>query len=225
MSNNTFKLASITRKITMALAGLFLVIFLLVHLVINLLMLLPDNGELFLEAAHFMGSNIFIKIFEIVLFAAFLIHMIFGVIVWVQNRMARPVRYHSANKSETSLFSKWMIHTGVVIFIFLVIHMANFYLVKMGLTNPVGGDLIPADKHDFYTMAINLFTKPLYSIIYIVLLILMGFHLNHSLQSAFQTMGWDHPRYTPIIKTASSIYSLVVAVGFIIIPIYFLFIF
>jgi succinate dehydrogenase / fumarate reductase cytochrome b subunit len=224
MSNNSFKLASITRKITMALAGLFLVIFLIVHLVINLLMLLPDDGKLFLEAAHFMGSNIFIKIFEVVLFGAFILHAIFGVMVWVQNRMARPVRYHSAMKSETSLFSKWMIHTGVVILIFLVMHLAHFYFVKLGLTNPIPGELVPADKHDFYTMSINLFTRPWYSAVYIVLLILLGFHLNHSVQSAFQSMGWNHPKYTPCIKTASSIYSLVIAVGFIIIPLYFLFI-
>lgn len=225
MSDSFLRLASISKKIWMALAGLFLVLFLLVHLGVNLLMLLPDDGELFLKAAHFMGTNILIKIFEVVLFAGFIIHMIFGLIVWIQNRLARPVRYKSSNKSDTSFFSKFMIHTGAVVFVFLVLHISHFYFVKLGFTQPVAGDLLPVDKHDFFTMSINLFTNISYSVFYIIALLVMGFHLNHSLQSAFQTMGWSHPKYTPWVKGIGTAYAIVVTAGFIFIPVYFLFIF
>lgn len=222
MSDTTLRLASISKKISMAIAGLFLILFLLVHLGINLLMLLPDEGKLFAEAAHFMGSNPFIKVFEVVLFAGFILHIIFGIIVWFQNRQARPVRYHSTNKSDTSFLSKFMIHTGVVIGVFIVIHLMNFYFVKHGLTQPFEGEHMVADKHDFFNMAKNLFSNTGYSLFYIVALLLMGFHLNHALQSAFQSMGWNHPKYTPFVKRVSTIYALVVTVGFIIIPVYFL---
>jgi succinate dehydrogenase / fumarate reductase, cytochrome b subunit len=222
MSDSTLRLASISKKISMAIAGLFLILFLIVHLGINLLMLLPDEGKLFAEAAHFMGTNPLIKIFEVVLFAGFILHIIFGIIVWYQNRQARPVRYHSTNKSDTSFLSKFMIHTGVVIGIFIVIHLANFYFVKLGLTQPIGGDYSVTDKHDFLNMARNLFSNVGYSAFYIVALLLMGFHLNHALQSAFQSLGWNHPRYTPWIKRIGIIYSVVVSAGFIIIPLYFL---
>ena len=96
----------------------------------------------------------------------------------------------------------------------------NFYFVKLGLVPVPNGAY---DKHDFYHMAINLFQSPLYSLIYIVLIIAMGLHLNHSLQSSFQTLGINHDKYICFIKTFSSIYAVVVAGGFILIPVYFLF--
>lgn len=114
-----------------------------------------------------------------------------------------------------------MIWTGLVILIFLAIHFMNFYFVKLGIVEPPAG----VSKHDFYTMAVLLFSNKIYSIIYIVLLVLLGFHLNHAFASAFQTLGLNHNRYTPAIKVIATIYSFVVAGGFIIIPVYFMFFF
>jgi len=94
--------------------------------------------------------------------------------------------------------------------------------VKLGIVPVPEG---AAGKHDFYHMAINLFSTPAYSVIYIVLLIVLGLHLNHSLQSAFQTLGMHHDKYMPCIKAFSAIYAIIIAVGFIIIPVYFLFFF
>lgn len=222
MESALLKFSSITKKIVMALAGLFLVVFLLVHLGINLTLLRGDDGKWFNDASNFMGSNYVVKIFEICLFGGFIIHILAGILLTLKNWASRPVGYYMTNKSKTSFFSKYMIWTGLIIFIFLAIHFMNFYFVKLGLV-PVPEGAI--NKHDFYNMVINLFQLPLYSIIYIVLIALLGFHLYHAFQSGFQTLGLNHNKYNCTIKTVSLIYSLVVCCGFIIIPLYFLFFF
>jgi succinate dehydrogenase / fumarate reductase, cytochrome b subunit len=222
MSSTLLKLSSITKKIVMACAGFFLVVFLLVHLSINLTLLRNDGGEWFNAASDFMSSNYIVKAFEIVLFLGFLIHIIVGILLALQNWAARPVGYNRANRSKTSFFSKYMIWTGLIIFIFLAIHFMNFYFVKLGLVPVPEG---AADKHDFYTMAINLFAQPVYTVIYIVLMFLLGFHLYHAFESAFQTLGLNHNKYNCTINTIAVIYAVIVPLGFAIIPLYFLFIF
>lgn len=221
MSKKGFlKITSIGKKIIIAIAGLFLIVFLLVHLGINLLMLRSDGGEMFTTAAHFMANNIAIKVFEVVLFGAFAIHMLMGVFITIQNWIARGnKRYKVTNKSNTSFFSKYMFHTGVIIFIFLVLHFMNFYFVKLGIVDAPEG----LGMEDFYQMAILLFTNKIYSVIYIVAFVFLGLHLNHAFQSAFQTIGWNHSKYTPAIKFVGTLYALVISIGFSIIPIYFLF--
>ncbi|NTW31130.1 MAG: succinate dehydrogenase cytochrome b subunit [Bacteroidetes bacterium] len=222
MSITLLKFSSITKKITMSLAGLFLVVFLLVHLGINLCLLRNDGGDWFNAASQFMSSNYIVKVFEIVLFGCILLHITVGVILTLQNWAARPIGYYKPNRSETSFFSKYMIWTGLVVFLFLLIHFMNFYFVKLGIVPVPEG---AADKHDFYTMAINLFSTPLYSIIYIVLIAIIGVHLNHAFHSAFQTLGLNHNKYNYVIKLAATVYSIIVCGGFIVIPVYFLFFF
>ena len=206
----------------MACAGSFLLVFLLVHLSINLCLLRNDDGEWFSAAAGFMSTNYIVKIFEIVLFGGFILHILYGVILTLKNWASRPVGYYKCSKTKTSFFSRYMIWTGLIIFIFLSIHFMNFYFVKLGIVPVPEG---AAGRHDFYHMAINLFSNPIYSVIYIVLIIVLGLHLNHSLQSAFQTLGMNHDKYLCCIKTFSAIYAIIVSVGFIIIPVYFLFFF
>jgi succinate dehydrogenase / fumarate reductase cytochrome b subunit len=199
-------------------------VFLVVHLGINLFILpiVENHIEIFEEAVHFMTTNPLIKVMEVFLFGAFLIHLIYGTILQIQNWIARPVRYKVEGWSHTSYFSKFMIHTGAIVFIFLVIHMINFYFVKLGWTEAPQGVNAVASNHDFYNMAVNLFTNTTYSIVYIVLLVILAFHLNHAFQSAFQSLGWNHSKYTPWIKAIANIYSIVIPLGFIIIPLYFI---
>ncbi|HEX2934562.1 MAG TPA: succinate dehydrogenase cytochrome b subunit [Bacteroidales bacterium] len=214
MSN--FFCSSIGKKLLMSLAGLFLVVFLLVHLGINLLILGSDNGEAFRVAVEFMGSPV-IKVMEIFLMAGFAIHIIWALILFVQNMMARPQGYAITNHSQTSFFSKYMIHTGAIIFTFLVLHFINFYFVKLGIVPiPEGAD----NKHDFYNMVINLFKQPVYSIIYVAFMAFLSFHMLHAFQSAFQTLGINHKKYSPIIKYVGIAYSILVPLGFAIIPVY-----
>ena len=126
MSNTVVRYASITKKITMSIIGLFLAVFLVVHLAINLLLLNSDGGAAFAAAAEFMGTNIFIQIFEKVLFLAFILHILLGIFLWWYNRQARPVRYVKTNNSKTSPGSKFMIHTGIIVLIFLFLHFMHF---------------------------------------------------------------------------------------------------
>lgn len=219
MKQSNLFTSSIGKKLFVALAGLFLMSFLCVHLFINLLMLAGDNGKMFSEAAAFMGSNIVIRIFEVVLFGGFGLHILFSLIVTVKNWAARPQNYYVPNKSETSFFSKYMFHTGIIIAGFLAFHFMHFFFVKHGIVDAPPG----VDKHDFYRMAILLFQNKIYSILYLIFFVFLAFHLNHALQSAFQTLGLNHEKYNNFIKGFSTFYAVLIGVGFSIIPIYFMF--
>lgn len=213
-------MSSISRKVFMALAGIFLLLFLLVHLSINLFLLRNDGGDWFNQAAMFMSSNYIVKAFEILLFGSFLIHALIGLILKLQNWAARPVGYAVPGKAKTSFFSRYMIWTGLAISLVLVIHLINFYFVKLGLVEIPEGI---HDKHDFYNMVILLFKDPLYCGIYYAWLLILGLHLYHAFQSVFQTFGFNHNKYTPTIKRLAALYAIVVSLGFMIIPTYFLF--
>jgi succinate dehydrogenase / fumarate reductase cytochrome b subunit len=215
--------SSIGRKLIMSLAGLFLVTFLVVHLGINLL-ILKDSPEPYNKAAHFMMNNIVIKVFEIVLFGGFLLHMIYGAIVTFQNWIARPVGYIKTNNSQTSFFSRYMLHTAVIITIFIVLHLFDFY-IKSKFQGDVGEVIYNGNSyHDLSALVIGRFQIGWVVIVYLVALLGLGFHLHHGFQSAFQTLGLNHPVYTPIIKGAGLLYAIVVTLGFMSIPIlvYFL---
>lgn len=209
---------SVGRKLLMSLAGLFLVTFLLVHLGINLLLLLESN-EPFNRAAHFMGTNPAIKVFEVVLFGGFLLHIIMSIVLTIQNMRARPVGYAKTHNSQTSFFSKYMVHTAVIVLVFLVIHIMNFYIkAKFGDIAEVHYDGKP--YHDLASVVISGFQMPVLDIFYIISFIILAFHLNHGFQSAFQTLGANHEVYTPVIKKIGVAYCILIAVGFSIIPIF-----
>jgi succinate dehydrogenase / fumarate reductase cytochrome b subunit len=220
---NTIFSSSIGKKLIMSLAGIFLLTFLVVHLGINLLVLL-DSREPFNKAAHFMGTNVVIKVMEIVLFGGFFLHMLYGVIVSIQNMLARPVGYKKANHSQTSFFSKYMFHTAVVLTIFLVLHLLDFY-IKSKFFGDVG-EVVYNGKHyhDLATLVIARFKIGWVVTVYVVALLGLGFHLHHGFQSAFQTLGLNHPVYTPVIKGFGVVYTVVITLGFISIPlvVYFL---
>ncbi|MCF8227913.1 MAG: succinate dehydrogenase cytochrome b subunit [Bacteroidales bacterium] len=223
MARTGFYQSSLTKKYVMALAGLFLITFLFVHLGINLLVLCKGSAnyearELFNIAAHFMGTNVLIKIFEVVLFGGFIIHIIYGFVLQIQNWMARPKRYKKENFSFTSPFSKFMIHTGIIIFIFLIIHLFDFYF-KAKIYGDVK-EVIYDGKHyhDLGLLVIDKFQHLGFVIFYVVILIFLGFHLHHAFQSVFQSLGLNHPRYMPVLKTISLIISIILPLGFMIIP-------
>ncbi len=209
--------SSIGKKFLMSLAGLFLITFLLVHLGINLLIVFCEDPMVFNKVAHFMGNNILIKIFEIALFGGFLLHIIYALIVQLQNWIARPKRYHKVSKSETSSFSRWMIHTAVIVLTFLVIHLADFYFkAKFGGAEEIVVNGI--HYHDLATMVIAKFKIPGFVIFYIAAFLLLGFHLIHGFQSAFKTLGWNNLKINPVIQVLSLLYTIIVVGGFTAIP-------
>ncbi len=214
--------SSLTQKYIMAAAGIFLMLFLIMHLATNLLLIVGDDGKAFDKAVKFLTQNPLIKVMEYVLFAGFIIHIFIGVILEVINYRARPVKYKEPLRSEASPFSKYMIHSGIIIFVFFVIHLFHFFFVRLGF---VEIPEIALHEKDFYNMAILTFTNPLYSAIYLISFVFLGFHLKHAFQSAFQTFGLHHNKYNMFIKVVATIYALVISIGFAIIPIYFLFFF
>jgi succinate dehydrogenase / fumarate reductase cytochrome b subunit len=202
---NKILFSSVSKKFVMATAGLFLLLFLPVHLVINF-MLLKSDPEPFNTAAHFMATFPLVKVFEIVLIGAIIIHITWGIMLQIQNWLARPVGYVSGNKSETSFFSRFMIWTGSSVLIFLLLHFINFYFVKLGL--------VPGDAEDFYSIAHNLFKIPMYNYIYLACFAILGFHLYHALGSAFQTLGLNHRIWTPVVNVIAVIYAILLPAGF-----------
>jgi len=197
--------SSISKKFVMALAGLFILLFLPVHLIIKKKKKKSDP-EPFNKAAHFMATFPLVKIIEVILIGAILIHISWGIFLQIQNWLARPVRYISGNKSKTSFFSKFMIWTGASILTFLVLHFFNFYFIKLGL--------VEGDTEDFYTLAHNLFKIPAYNYIYLTCFLLLGLHLFHAFYSAFQTLGLNHRLWSPVIKLVALVYAITLPAGF-----------
>ncbi|MBN1131795.1 MAG: succinate dehydrogenase cytochrome b subunit [Bacteroidales bacterium] len=211
-------ISSIGKKLLMSIAGIFLILFLLVHMGINLLVILFDDPMVYNRAAHFMSSSIVIKVFEILLFGGFLLHILYALILQVQNWLARPKRHRKYNFSNTSFFSKFMIHTAAIIGVFLVIHLIDFYFkAKFGK----GSEIIYEGVvyHDFAGEVIRKFQMPGFVIFYILSFLFLGFHLLHGFQSAFKTFGLYDLKYARSINILGLVYTIIVVTGFSIIPI------
>jgi len=211
--------SSVIRKLIVALAGLFLITFLLVHMGINLMLILFEDTRNYNLAAHFMGTNIVIKIFEIVLFGGLLLHMFYSVYLQVLNWIARPVSYKVSNNEQTSFFSKYMIHTAAVIFVFLCIHLFDFYFKAkiFGEVAEISYDGIVI--HDLGALVLAKFRIKWVVVFYIAAFLFLGFHLLHGFQSAFHTLGLHHTKYNTFIKDLGIVYTLVIVIGFSLIPI------
>lgn len=217
--------SSIGKKLIMSLAGLFLIVFLVLHLSINITLILFEDTETFNKAATFMGNNPIIKAMEIILFGGILLHMIYGAILQIQNLLARPTGYKKTNYSQTSFFSKYMLHTALIITIFLILHLLDFW-VKNKFLSEVHEVTYANGRtyHDLGALVIERFHIGWVVIVYLILLLGLGFHLHHGFQSAFQTLGLNHKTYTPVIKALGVMYTIVVTAGYMTIPvvIYFL---
>ena len=200
------ELSSIVRKFIMALSGLFLIIFLITHLVINSLTL-ASSKDLFNEAAHFMATNPIIYAMQYVLALGFIIHIGMGIKLTIQNKRARSQEYvYNKMSKNTDLSSRSMIVSGGLVIVFLALHLRDyFYQMKF-----VG---LPEGTTD-YDLVVNLFTNPYYTAVYVIAFIVLGIHLNHGFKSAFQSMGANHKKYNPLIKIVSTAYSIVIALGF-----------
>jgi len=206
--------SSIGQKIISAITGLFLCTFLVVHIAGNLLLYENDGGRAFNEYAASNASSLLMRSLEIVLFAGFLIHIFWGVRVWLCNRRARTKGYAVYHPSEnSSLFSRIMILSGSIVLLFLVIHLKSFW-VPMRFT---GG----REVSDFLIVT-TAFQDPLYDAFYIICLALLGYHLRQGFQSAFQTFG-VRPFWRRTIDWIAAIFWLIIPAAFASLPVYFFF--
>lgn len=214
--------SSVGKKVLMALTGLIMILFLIEHLAGNLL-LYGENPDPFNEYSHFLisfGSILYVA--ELGLVALFLVHVVAAVSVWLGKRRARPDNYalvrSAGPPSRKTIYSTTMIYTGIVLFVFLVIHLKTF---KYGphYTTTVDG----VEMRDLHKLVIEVFRQPGYVIGYVAVMILMGFHLRHAFWSAFQSLGVNHPRYSPLIYGLGIIIAVLLTVGFLGIPIWIYF--
>jgi len=218
---------SIGKKLIMALTGIFLVTFLIVHLLGNLLLLVGPQE--FIEYAHFMGSNPVIRIAEIGMFAFFALHIVDGLWLWSKNKKARSQPYAVSSKgANASWFSKNMHWTGIVILTFLILHLISFwFLGRFNIDINMGTDasyqMMGSNKEELlYVKTVSHFQVWWYSLIYILAMAFVGFHLNHGFQSAFQSLGIDHSKFQKIIKGTGTALAILLPAGYAAIPLYFL---
>lgn len=220
-----FLTSSIGQKLIMSLTGLFLVIFLVVHLAGNLQLMSDDGGVAFNQYAYFMTSNPFIKFTSYGLYFFILLHAVQGILIALKNRAAKGSKYAVASTATTTLPSRHMALLGTLIFAFLLIHMGDFWLkMKMGSLATVPYDGYDAPINDLYGRVSLAFKNPLIVAAYVIGQIVLAMHLWHGFQSAFQTLGLNHKKYTPAIHALGKIFSIVVPLGFAIIPLYHYFI-
>ena len=206
--------SSLGRKFTMALSGLFLISFLLVHMSINALIFYNDGGETFTIGAHFMATNPIIRTIEIVLVIGFVLHIIQGLLLWKKNRDARSVRYaYTAPSPGVTWYSKSMTLFGTLILLFLVIHTSNFWIPNRIHQFKTGEEL------PLYKMMLSKFSSPVELVIYIFGCVSLFWHLLHGFKSAFTSLGLDHPKYTPLIRFCGVAFSVLVPLVLVMMPI------
>ncbi|MFD1615324.1 succinate dehydrogenase cytochrome b subunit [Gelatiniphilus marinus] len=204
------------KKSIIALTGLFLCIFLIVHLSANCILVLPKDTARTLYNAYStsLRESFAINIIAYALYLSIILHAVYALIITLKNRKAKSQRYLvNRFKENSSWTSQNMGLIGVMILLFIVVHLANFWArIKLGM-----GETVPLDTHgnkDVYEVTYNLFQNPYYVIFYTVLMIPLGLHLNHGLKSAFKTLGFYHKKKLRLLSKISLIYAAIMAVAF-----------
>lgn len=265
------KISSITKKLLVALFASFLLIFLLFHMTANLFILAKDGGDAYSAFCHFMGTNVFVKVFEVILFGCLVLHLCLASYLWFQNRRNRPVGYKKPSRTKTGKGSKLMMITGSLLLVCLIFHFYDFYFVKLNFVE--GTYMVKTEEFmvndpnqevseeaqmvfmnllndgkaskdmqwirqisteerdvlqqafpeaefepDFYHMARQKFSVWHIVLCYLLFFAIVGIHIRHGFQSAFQTFGLNHYKYSRLIEILGVVYTWVVILGFAIVP-------
>lgn len=209
--------SSVGKKWVMALTGLFLIIFLVVHVSVNALVWANDGGVMFGDAAHFMGSMIVIRIIEIGLMAGFLIHIVQGIVLEIQNRSKRKKGYAVAMGNKGSKwYSRSMGLLGTLILIFLIIHLSHFWVPNRSNQGWLLGEEI-----NLYEKMRATFQEEWIVIVYVLGCISLAWHLVHGFQSAFRTLGVSNKRYLALFNAVGIGFSIIVPLAFALMPVSF----
>ena len=270
-TNKLIKISSITKKLLVALFASFLLIFLLFHMTANLFILADDGGDAYSAFCHFMGTNVFVKVFEVILFGCLVLHLCLASYLWFQNRRNRPVGYKKPSKTKTGKGSKLMMITGSLLLVCLIFHFYDFYFVKLNFVE--GNYMVKTEdfvvnspdqeiseeaqmtlmrlidqgkaskdmqwirqistteldvlqqafpeaefEPDFYHMARQKFSIWHIVLGYLIFFAVVGIHIRHGFQSAFQTFGLNHYKYSRLIEILGVVYTWVVILGFAVVP-------
>ena len=233
MTWKLFFTSSIGKKLIMGLTGFFLITFLIVHCAINSMIFFNDAGDTFNHWGHFMGTNLIVRTMEIGLFVFLIMHIVQGLSLWSQNNKARPIKYVVNDASSNSnWYSRSMGLLGTLILIFLVLHLYHFWTPSRfgGMAGIKELDIVNLkdynnqEAHNLYAeMRLVFQNNLLIVVVYVLGVISLCWHLLHGFQSAFQTFGINHKRYTPIIKTLGIAYSVIICSLFASMPLAFYF--
>ena len=208
------------RKSIMAATGLFLCIFLIVHLSANCILLLPEEvaREMYNSYSTTLRESPLIKIVAYLLYLSIILHVVYALLITIRNRNAKPSKYAVNHfKENSSWTSQNMGLIGTVILLFIVVHLANFWArIKLGIGESPGFDV--SGNVDVYEVTYSLFQNIYYVVFYTLLMIPLGLHLHHGLKSGFKTLGFHHKKGLRVLAKVSLIYAIIMAVGFGIIP-------
>ena len=200
----------------MALSGIFLVMFLLLHVTINLCSVL--SPVIFNTWSHFMGYNPLVQFFlQPILIAGVVVHFVMGIVLEIQNRKARTVKYAKFKGSANAPWvSRNMILTGLVVLAFLGLHFYDFWIHEINYKFVAAN---PEDPTRYYAETVEKFMPMWRTVIYVISFVLLSLHLWHGFASSFQTMGLNN-KYSPAIRNFTRLYAIVVPLLFIFIALY-----
>jgi succinate dehydrogenase / fumarate reductase cytochrome b subunit len=219
--------SSIGKKLLMSLSGLFLIMFLIIHLTVNAFLLIPDGGDFFNSAAHFMATTPAIRVIEPLLAVGFLIHILWGVKLTLENRKARGSARYASGKKTTGVTwaSQNMLVLGITVGAFLVLHIANFWL-KMKLTGDpllehttvnIAG--VNTEVENAYALVNYTFSYLWIVVVYVVAAIGLAIHLSHGFWSTFQTIGFSNEIWRKRVTFLGYLFAVIVGLGFSLIPV------
>lgn len=213
---------TIFQKWVMAVTGIFLVLFLAGHLAGNLLVFLgPDAINEYAVGLRELFHGAAIWVMRAAILLAFVLHIRAGIILAARNRAATASSYSKVERRSSTVASRSMAYTGVLIAVYVLYHLAHF---TWGTAHPDVYDVTDAaGRHDVYRMVVASFQQPLLTALYVIAMIVTGLHLNHAISSAFQTLGVSHPRYTPLIRMVGPMLGIVLVLGFISVPLAIMF--
>ena len=213
--------SSVGRKVLMALSGFFLLFFLAQHFVINLFSVVSEDT--FNEVSHFMGTNSLVQfVLQPVLLFGVLFHLGMGMYLESKNRDARPIKYAMDKPSENSNWmSRNMLITGIMIMLFLGLHFFDFWFPEINIKY-IKGDMsgLHDGEYRYWEELHHKFHETWRVIIYCISFVFLGLHLAHGFQSAFQSAGFNHNKYTPLIKKLGILYAILIPLGFIFIALF-----
>ncbi|HEY1113023.1 MAG TPA: succinate dehydrogenase cytochrome b subunit [Chitinophagaceae bacterium] len=222
-----FFTSAVGRKLVMALTGIFLITFLIIHVGLNSTIFydLPlfdanDNGSMFNRAAHFMGASMVIRILEIGLFAGFILHIVQGYAVEAKNRSRRKLDYKvDLGNRGSKWYSRSMAILGSLILIFLVVHIAHFWVPARITHNLEPVTYGFTETHNSYLRMYEVFQNPLVVILYLAGVLALTFHLFHGFHSAFRSLGVHNRKYLSMLENLGYWFTIIVCILFALMPI------
>lgn len=208
------------RKVIIAATGLFLCVFLIVHLSANCILLLPSDlaRDAYNSYSTTLRESPFIKVIAYLLYLSIILHALYALLITLKNRKAKPQKYLVNHALENSTWtSQNMGLLGTVILLFIIVHLANFWArIKLGMGEEVRLDTM--GNKDVYEVTYALFQNIYFVIFYTLISIPLGLHLHHGLKSAFKTLGFYHKKGLAVVAKVSLVYAVIMGIGFGIIP-------